>query len=93
MGDGTPPTADITAPLDNANLTGPTAVIGTVTDANFFKYELAITPAGQTTFTTIATGTTPVSNGTLGTLDPTLLINDLYTLRLTVYRAIASKNN
>ncbi len=33
----------------------------------------------------IAEGTTAVTDGTLGTLDPTLLVNDLYTLRLTVF--------
>src|SRR5207247_4341660 len=36
-------------------------------------------------FTTIATGTSPVDGGVLGRLDPTLLINDFYTLRLTVF--------
>ena len=36
-------------------------------------------------FTIIATGAAPVVDGVLGRLDPTLLINDQYTLRLTVF--------
>ena len=40
-------------------------------------------PSSNTTPTTIATGTTPVTNGTLGTLDTTLLANGSYTLTLT----------
>ncbi len=43
--------------------------------------------AGDTNFTTIVTSTTPVTDGVLGQFDPTLLINDLYTIRLTVFDA------
>ncbi len=39
-------------------------------------------PAGESSFTPMATGT--VVDGVLGTFDPTLLLNDLYTVRLTV---------
>ena len=84
-GDVAYPTAQITAPTDNANLTEPVAVTGTATDANFLKYVLEIAPVGSNNFTTLNTGTAPVANGVLGTLDTTLLQNDLYTLRLTVY--------
>lgn len=63
----------------------PVDVVGTATDANFLKYELAIAPAGETTFTLLKIGAAAVSNGVLGQLDPTLLINDQYTLRLTVF--------
>ncbi|MGH9226665.1 MAG: RHS repeat-associated core domain-containing protein [Acidimicrobiales bacterium] len=84
---GSLPTAIITAPADGATVTQPTAVTGTATDPEFVKYVLELAPVGETTFTTIASSTTPVSAGTLGTLDPTLLMNDLYTLRLTVYDA------
>lgn len=84
-GDATEPTAAITAPTEGAEVTGPVDVTGTATDANFLKYELAYAPAGETHFTVLATGATPVTNGVLGKLDPTLLLNDQYTLRLTVY--------
>jgi YD repeat-containing protein len=84
-GDVAYPTAQITAPTDNANLTEPVAVTGTATDANFLKYVLEIAPVGTSNFTTLNTGNAPVANGVLGSLDTTLLQNDLYTLRLTVY--------
>lgn len=83
-GDTQLPTAAITAPIDGADITSPTDIIGSATDANFFQYELAYAPAGETDFTVLSSSATPVSNGVLGKLDPTLLINDLYTLRLTV---------
>ncbi len=83
--DVTPPTATITAPAEGADVLGPTPVIGTATDANFHRYELAIAPAGESSWTVIAEGTAPVSAGTLGTLDPAVLVNDQYTVRLTVY--------
>jgi RHS repeat-associated protein len=79
------PTAAITSPANNSTLTSPADVIGTANDANFLKYILEIAPAGETAFTKIAEGTTPVVNGTLGKFDPTLLLNDLYTVRLTVF--------
>ncbi len=83
-GDTTEPVAIITSPGDDAEVTEPISVTGTATDANFLRYELAIAPAGDPTFSVIATGNAPVSDGFLGTLDPTLLLNDVYDLRLTV---------
>lgn len=79
------PTATLNAPLDGSTVTSITAVTGTATDANLLNYVLDYAPEGQTNFTTLATGTTPVNNGTLGNFDPTQLLNDIYTLRLTVY--------
>ncbi len=83
-GDTVPPTASLTSPAANATVTEPVEVLGSAADGNFLKYELAYAPAGETDFTTIVTSTAPVTNGPLGRFDPTLLINDLYTLRLTV---------
>ncbi len=84
-GDSTLPVAQITAPTDGASVNTPMAVTGSATDANFLRYELAIAAAGTNGWNVIGSGTTPVSNGTLGTLDPTALINGAYTLRLTVF--------
>lgn len=84
-GDTVDPVAEITSPAANAEVTQPVDVIGTATDANFLEYELAIAPAGATSFTRIGGGAAPVANGVLGQLDPTLLINDQYVLRLTVF--------
>ena len=81
-GDVTPPNAAITAPVSDATITSPTDIIGTASDANFLKYELSLSPVGQNQFTVFKTGDTAVTNGVLGTLDPTLLLNDQYTLRL-----------
>jgi YD repeat-containing protein len=64
---------EITSPLD---------IVGTVTDDNLLFYTLAIAPVGSNNFTEIARGTNPVSDGFLGQLDPAILSNDAYTLRL-----------
>lgn len=82
---GSDPVAAITAPAEGATVTEPTAVIGTAADPEILKYVLEIAPVGSADFQTIAEGAASVTNATLGILDPTLLINDLYQLRLTVY--------
>ena len=87
IGDGTLPFAQITAPTTGASVTAPVDVVGSATDANFVKYTLAIAPAGTSDFSTIAEETTQVSGNVLGQLDPTMLLNDTYTLRLTVFDA------
>ena len=84
-GDTTPPSAILSGPDDGATVTAPAVVTGTATDANFLKYILDFAPAGETVFTTLASGTTAVTDGTLGNFDPTLLLNDIYTLRLRVF--------
>ena len=84
-GDVTSPTAVISSPDDGTTITAPTDILGTATDANFLKYTLSIAPAGETDFTVIHTGTSAVADDVLGQFDPTLLLNDLYTLRLTVF--------
>ena len=84
-GDAAPPVSVIATPAANSIVTEARQVTGTATDGNFLRYELAYAPAGVTSFTTLATGLSPVTNGPLGEFDPTLLINDTYTLRLTVF--------
>ncbi len=83
--DDAPPTAEITAPSASATITGPVEVRGTAADSNFLKYELAYAPAGTEEFAVFAAASDPVSSGVLGKFDPTVLLNDQYTLRLTVY--------
>lgn len=46
---------------------------------------MEIAPIDENSFTTIAEGTNPVVDGVLGTLDPSLMVNNLYTLRLTAF--------
>ena len=60
-------------------------VVGNATDANFLKYRLEYAPAGETTFHATERVNHAGGNGVLGKFDPTLLINDQYTLRLTVF--------
>ncbi len=85
LGDNTPPLAAITAPADGGAVIGPTSIVGTASDTNFLRYELAYAIAGNENYRLIAEGTTAVTGGTLGTLDPTTLVNDQYTLRLKVF--------
>lgn len=83
--DFTDPVAEIAAPAANAEVTEPVDVVGTATDDAFLEYELAIAPVGESSFVTIAGGAAPVANGVLGVLDPTLLLNGPYTVRLRVH--------
>lgn len=84
-GDTTPPAVQITAPADGASVKKPVSVTGSATDANFLRYELAFAAADSDAWIVIGQGTSPVSTGALGAFDPTMLENDLYTLRLTAY--------
>jgi RHS repeat-associated protein len=77
------PVVDLTTPADGDMVTAPTQVIGTVQDPNLVSYTLSVAPMGSDTFTTFFTGTSEVTNGVLGTFDPTMLQNDSYDLRLT----------
>ncbi len=85
IADGTEPVAAITAPTDDAAVYGRVDVTGTATDANFLRYELAYAPATSNDWILLREGSAPVVDGVLGSFDPTVLLNDLYTLRLRVY--------
>lgn len=85
LGDNTPPTANITSPADGATVIGPIPILGTASDTDFLRYELAVASAGGEDWRLIGEGSASVTNGTLGALDPTLLLNGIYTLRLTVF--------
>lgn len=82
-GDVTPPVVGIDSPAADSELTEPTAIVGTVTDDTLVQYTLAYSPVGESNFINFASGTTAVTNDVLGTLDTTLLLNDLYQIRLT----------
>jgi RHS repeat-associated protein len=77
-----PPVLDLTSPSADATITAPTEVRGTVTDSDLLFYTLSVASVGSTQFTDVARGTSNVTDGVLGTLDPTLLLNDSYILRL-----------
>ena len=75
----------------NANLlpqdfiTKSTPVFGSVGGTGFARYELAIALLGTENFNVIASGNSVITDGKLGTIDPSLLLNDAYSLRLMVY--------
>ncbi len=81
-----PPVLDILTPADAATITTPLAVTGTVSGPTLESYALqlrAALPDNGGTWRTVATGAAGVTGGVLGTLDPTLLENGPYELRLT----------
>ncbi|HVG10277.1 MAG TPA: RHS repeat-associated core domain-containing protein [Thermoanaerobaculia bacterium] len=80
---GAEPDVALTAPSDLAVVTAPTEVRGTVTSDRLESWTLSYRSHGESESTVFATGTTPVVNGRLGTLDPTLLLNGGYAIELT----------
>lgn len=80
-----PPVAEITSPVEGSVVIGPVSVIGTANDANLHRYELALAEDGGDLWTILNESTTPIVDGILGEFDPTLLVNGVVTLRLTVY--------
>jgi RHS repeat-associated protein len=80
--DNTTPGVTIISPAPDAEITAPTEIIGTITTGRLLEYTLSYAPKGSTTFTEFWRGTTAVTNGTLGTFDPTLLKNGIYDIRL-----------
>jgi RHS repeat-associated protein len=80
--DNTPPEVSITTPATDSELTAPVEIIGTARDDTLVSYKLEYSPRGENTFTLFAEGSADVVNGVLGTFDTTLLLNDLYDIRL-----------
>jgi RHS repeat-associated protein len=77
-----PPVVALTSPDDDEIITAPRDVRGTVTDTDLLFYTLSVAPVSGGQFAEIARGTSNVTDGVLGTLDPTLLLSDSYILRL-----------
>ena len=78
----TPPSVSLIGFADGADITKPTPIIGSVTTGNWkLEYSLLDGSGNPTTFTTFASGTAPVTNATLGTFDPTVLLNGQYIVR------------
>jgi RHS repeat-associated protein len=79
----TPPTVAIGGIADDAVVTKPTQVLGTISEGSWvLERRLGGRDDVQTAWTVMASGTGPVTNALLATLDPTLLLNGIYTLRL-----------
>ena len=83
-GDTTPPTVAISSPANEAKISVPTDIIGTASDdTELTLYKLEYSVKDRNEFIEFASGTSPVTNGVLGTLDPTTLRNGLYDVKLT----------
>ncbi|XXF78679.1 RHS repeat-associated core domain-containing protein [Myxococcaceae bacterium GXIMD 01537] len=80
----TPPTVLLATPAQDGDaVTAPTAVLGTVDDDDLVEWRLDYALVGTTDFRLVAEGSEPVPGTSLGTFDPTLLLNGQYLLRLT----------
>ena len=80
---GPGPAVAIAAPTDGAEVTGMADITGTVTTPNLDNYILEYRDVDDSTWTQFASGTSTVSGAKLGTLDPTVMLNGTYELRLT----------
>ena len=72
----------IASPLDDTEITAPTAVTGSVSGGTWTLEYALQEGSAPPAFVTLATGSTAVVNATLGTLDPTVLLNGGYSIRL-----------
>ncbi len=78
-----PPTVNITSPNENSEISSPTDLLGTVNDTDLIRYKLEYSIKGRNEFIPFAQGTSTVINGVLGKLDPTMIRNGLYDIKLT----------
>jgi len=84
------PTVSLISPINGANLTADTPIIGTVTDPNLRLWRVEYQRTGDPEWYPLASGTTPVTNGPLGTLPATLIANDAYRLRIYAENLVGS---
>ncbi len=83
-GDTQPPTVSLAAPADLSEISSVTDIIGTVIDdGELARYLLEYSLSGRNEFIRFGSDTAPVLNGQLGQLDPALLRNGIYDIRLT----------
>ena len=81
---GAPPTATLTSPAAGTRITGPVSVVGSALSDSLASWQLEHRLRDDGPWTRFASGTTQVTNGALATLDPTMLMNGMTELRLTV---------
>ena len=84
------PIALITAPVSSTNInvatiSSPTDVLGTASDSKLAEYKLLMSPAGKGQWTTIAKGTSSITNAKLGAVQTQTIANGLYDIGLIVY--------
>jgi RHS repeat-associated protein len=78
------PVVAITSPADGDELTAPSLVTGSVSNGSWvLEYSLnSEDGSANQAWREVAAGNSPVSNGALGSLDATLMLNGIYSLRL-----------
>ena len=81
-GDTQAPLVSIAGPVDDQEVTDITDITGTVTDLTLVQYTLSYAPVGSSDYTIFASGDREKENDILGSLDPTLLNNGFYDIRL-----------
>ena len=77
------PVVQITSPSQGEPVSFLQEFTGTASDLTLVEYTMAYAPTGTNDYTVFETGNQVVENGTLGTLDTTVLDNGLYDIRLT----------
>jgi RHS repeat-associated protein len=81
---GPAPSAALTSPAAGTRITGPVNVVGSALSDSLASWQLERRLKGDGPWVRFASGTTQVTNGVLGSLDATLLLNGITELRLTV---------
>ena len=78
------PVITLTAPADNAEVTAPTDVIGSVSDDNLASWTLFLLEADRpiSEAVILATGTTTFAESVIDQIDPTVLLNGQYLVTL-----------
>ncbi|HKR11221.1 MAG TPA: PKD domain-containing protein [Pyrinomonadaceae bacterium] len=78
------PAVEITSPEDGSEWTEPTAVTGSISNGDWaVEYSLNVDDGSNNQiWTQFGSGSGPVSNALLGTLDTTLMLNGTYSVRL-----------
>lgn len=82
--DTSTPVAQITAPIDDADVTAPGLITGTASAKSLAYYQLLLRATDSNDWQEIGRGYQSVTNGNLGKLDPTQLQNGIYDLNLIV---------
>ncbi|MGB0743337.1 MAG: LamG-like jellyroll fold domain-containing protein [Opitutales bacterium] len=78
-------TLDIQFPGEGGVITAPSEVIGSASATEFGAYSLEYRLLGESQWLELVTSNHAVVDGPLGTIDPTLLLNGVYELRLTAF--------
>lgn len=79
-----PPVADLLTPTDLFTVTAPISVTGTASSPDLALWKVEYRLTGEPAWAPLVSGTNLVDAGALGSFDPSLLLNGIYELRLSV---------